>query len=182
MENRIYRGWLISDEIPHEASLDRYGVDFGYSNDPTAIVAVYKYNGGYIVDEIAHLKGLSNKQIADILLNQPQALTVADSAEPKSIDEIRIYGVNIIGALKGQGSRLQGIQYVQGQRISITKRSVNIIRAYRNYLWLTDKNGKIINEPDHLYSDLMDAIRYAINSFTTTKTILGGYNINKKYV
>ncbi len=164
VEGKIYKDWQLIDEIPHEARLERYGLDYGYTNDPTAIVAIYKYNNGYIWDEITYQKGLSNKQIADILLNQTPSIVVPDSAEPKSNDELRAYGVNILPANKGQGSVLQGIQYVQHQRISVTKRSVNIIREYRNYLWRTDKNGKIINEPDHLFSHAMDAGRYAMES------------------
>jgi len=164
VEGKIYRDWKIIDEIPHEARLERYGMDFGYSNDPTSIVAIYYYNGGYIFDEITHKKGLSNKQIADIFNNQENSvLVVADSAEPKSIDEIKDYGVNILGAKKGQGSVNQGIQYVQSQQISVTKRSTNTIKAYRNYLWKTDKEGKIINEPDHYLSDQMDAVRYGMD-------------------
>ena len=164
VEGKIYKDWQIIDEIPHGARLEGYGMDFGYSNDPTAIVAVYYYDGGYLLDEVTFQKGLSNKQIADILNNQKKALVVADSAEPKSIDEIASYGVMITGANKGQGSVLQGIQYVQDQRISMTKRSLNVIKAYRNYLWKTDKDGKIINEPDHTWSDAMDAVRYRLEA------------------
>lgn len=163
-EGRIYKDWLIVDEIPHEARLERYGLDFGYSNDPTAIVGIYRHNGGFILDEITYQKGLSNKQIADILNNQPKALVIADSAEPKSIDEIKNYGVNLLPSQKGQGSVLQGIQYVQDQRLSVTKRSINIIREYRNYLWMTDKDGKIINTPDVAFDHTMDAIRYGLES------------------
>jgi phage terminase large subunit len=163
-EGRIYNDWAIIDEVPHEARLERYGLDFGYSNDPTAIVAVYRYNNGFILDEITYLKGLSNKQIADTLLNLPKALTIADSAEPKSIDEIGSYGISIMPSVKGQGSVLQGIQYVQQQRISVTKRSINILKEYRNFLWLTDKDGRIINEPDPVFKHAMDAISYSLNS------------------
>lgn len=164
VESRIYKGWQIIDEIPFEARLERYGIDFGYSNDPTAIVAVYKYNGGLILDELTYLKGLSNKQIADVLTNTIKALTIADSAEPKSIDEIASYGVSIMPAKKGSDSINQGIQYVQDQKISVTKRSTNLLKEYRNYLWLTDKEGKIINEPSPIWNHAMDALRYAINS------------------
>jgi phage terminase large subunit len=163
-EGRIYTDWLILDEVPHEARLERYGLDFGYSNDPTAIIAIYRYNNGFILDEITYLKGLSNKQIADILLNTDKALVIADSAEPKSIDEITSYGVSILPATKGQGSVLQGIQYVQQQRISVTKRSINLLKEYRNFLWLTDKEGKTINEPDPLWKHCMDAVSYGLNS------------------
>lgn len=164
VEGKIYKDWQIIDELPHYARLERYGLDFGYSNDPSAIVAVYKYDGGLILDEIAFQKGLSNKQIADTLLNQPPALVIADSAEPKSIDDIKGYGVNIVGAEKGKDSVVNGIQIVQDQRISVTKRSVNVIKEYRNYLWETDKDGKILNEPEHTFSHSMDAIRYALAS------------------
>jgi len=164
VEAKIYYDWQTIDEIPHEARLERYGLDFGYSNDPTGIVAIYYYNGGYILDQITYQKGLSNKQIADILINQPKALVIADSAEPKSIDELMSYGINIVGSPKGQGSVLQGIQYVQSQRISVTKRSIDLLKEYRNYLWQTDKEGKIINEPGIIFNHLMDAIRYGMNS------------------
>ena len=164
-EAKIYRDWQIIDEIPHEARLERYGVDFGYTNDPTTIVAIYYYSDGYIVDEILYQKGLSNKQIADILNNQPRAAMVkADSAEPKSIDEIRLYGVNMSAVKKGKDSVRQGIQFVQDKRISVTKRSINIIKEYRNYMWETDKDGKATKIPEHLFSHSMDAIRYAFES------------------
>lgn len=164
-EGRIFTGWDTSLEtIPHEARLERYGLDFGYTNDPSAIVALYYYNGGYILDEICFQKGLSNKQLADILLNQKKALTIADSAEPKSIDEIASYGIPILPTSKGPGSVLQRIQIAQDQRISVTKRSTNIIKEYRNYLWMRDKDERIINEPDHLWSHSMDAFMYALQS------------------
>lgn len=170
-EGRIYKDWKIIDEIPHEARLERYGLDFGYSNDPTAIVAVYRYNGGFILDEITYQKGLSNKQIADIFLNNTQRLVIADSAEPKSIDEIMSYGVSIQPSQKGQGSILQGIQWVQDQRISITKRSVNGIKEYRNYMWQTDKDGKIINVPEPGWDHFGDATRYALESLKPVESI-----------
>jgi phage terminase large subunit len=165
VEGKIYKDWQIVDEIPHEARLERRGMDFGYSNDPTAIVDIYYYNGGYILDEICYQKGLSNKQIADILINLPKVLCVADSAEPKSIDEIASYGINIIPAEKGPDSVRQGIQFVQDLRISVTKRSLNIIKEYRNYLWETDKDGKILNVPEDLFNHSMDAIRYGFNAY-----------------
>ena len=168
-EGKIYRDWQIIDEIPHEAKLERYGVDFGYSNDPTAIIALYYYNGGYIVDEITYQKGLSNKQIADILLNKEKQLVIADSAEPKSIDEINSYGVPISGAEKGKDSVSHSIQMVQEQRISMTSRSLNVIREYRNYLWQTDKQGKVLNIPEDHFKHSMDAIAYALTSLQPIK-------------
>lgn len=134
--------------------------------DPTVIVAMYYYNGGFIFDEICHQKGLSNKQIADIIIGQEtNKLVIADSAEPKSIDEIKSYGVLMLGVKKGKDSVKQGIQLVQDQPISVTKRSINTIKCYRNYLWKADKEGKILNEPEHQFSDPMDAIRYSFDGY-----------------
>ncbi|MAH46482.1 terminase [Candidatus Pacearchaeota archaeon] len=164
IEGKIYKEWEIIDELPRHARLERYGLDFGYSNDPTAIVAIFYYDGVYIFDEVCFMKGLSNKQIADTILQYSQALVIADSAEPKSIDEIKSYGINIVPAEKGKDSVAHGIQLVQDQRIEVTKRSTNIIKEYRNYLWETDKMGVILNVPEHMFSHSMDAIRYGMSS------------------
>ena len=163
-EGKIYKDWQIIDDVPHEARLERYGLDFGYSNDPTACDALYKWNGAWIIDQAIHQFGMSNKEIADTLKNLPRALVIADSAEPKSIDEINGYGINIVASEKGQGSVLQGIQYVQDQRIYVTKRSMDTIKEYRNYFWMTDKEGKTINEPNPMFNHHMDDIRYGIVS------------------
>lgn len=163
LEGKIYRDWAIIDEVPHEARLECYGLDYGYTNDPTAIVAIYKYNQGYIINEICYQKGLTNKQIADVISNEPKAPVIPDSAEPKSNDELKLYGIMVIPAKKGKDSVRSGIQLVQGQRISITSQSINIIKEYRNYLWQVDKDGKVLNEPEHEFSHSMDAIRYGLS-------------------
>lgn len=162
VEGRIYTGWEVIDEVPMFAQLEKYGLDFGYSNDEAGIVGVYRANGGVILDEVLYRKGMTNKDIAEVFLSNPQALVIADSSEPKSIDEIASYGVKIIPAHKGKDSVSYGIQYVQGLHIYVTKRSVNLLKEYRNYLWLTDKNGKIINEPQDFMNHLLDAVRYAL--------------------
>ena len=161
VEARIFTGWEIVDAIPEEARLEVDGLDFGYSNDPTAIVAVYKYNDGLILDEIVYQKKLLNSAIAGLMQGKDE-LIIADSAEPKSIDELTFHGLNVIASTKGQGSVLQGIQAVQNRHISVTKRSVNLLKEYRNYLWETDANGKIINVPIDYNNHALDAIRYAI--------------------
>jgi len=173
VEGKIYKDWQIIDEVPHEARLVRRGLDYGYTNDPSACVDIYQYNGGYVLDELFYKKGMSNRVIADHLKSSEKDIMVcADSAEPKSNDEIAEYGISIIGATKGLGSVSQGIQFVQDQRISVTRRSSNVIREYRNYLWKSDRDGKILNEPEHEFSHSMDAIRYGlaslgIDSFST---------------
>jgi phage terminase large subunit len=170
LERRIYKDWKIIDEVPHSARLISYGLDFGYTNDPTAICAIYYQDGAYVIDEVAYSKGLSNKGIADILLALPRSVVIADSAEPKSIDELRLYGLTTMNATKGKGSVSQGIAFVQQQRVSITKKSVNFIKSYQNYLFIEDRNGKILNEPDHNWSDGMDACRYGFQIKFTVQT------------
>lgn len=170
IESRIYKNWQIIESIPFEARLLRRGLDFGYTNDPTALLAIYEYNGGYIWDEELYQWGQSNQDIANTIkgLDQFQKLVKADAAEPKSIDELRRYGLNVLAAKKGQGSVLQGIQYIQDKQMSVTKRSVNTIKEYRGYLWETDKDGRIINEPIDKNNHAMDAGRYGMDGQLTS--------------
>lgn len=187
LEGKIYKDWAIIDKIPHEARLERLGLDFGYANDPAVLVALYFYNGGYIVDELLHRTHMPNRKIADYINNSsfPNALVIADSAEPKSIAEMQEYGIQVIGAQKGPGSRNQGIQYVQDQRMSVTKRSTNVIKSYRNYMWRTDRDGHIIDIPDHNFSDAMDAVRYAMETMRPDEDedeIYTSGNLSKLYL
>lgn len=171
VKGKIYSNWIQVEGVPHEARLERYGLDFGYSNDPTTVIAIYRYNGGFIFDEIMYRKGMLNKPIADFLLSQPQALIVADSAEPKSIGELQTYGLQVVGAKKGSDSIRYGIQTVQQQRISVTKRSTHLWEEYENYSWMEDKDGTIINEPKPGYDHCMDAIRYAIKNIIPEESV-----------
>lgn len=163
VRGRIYTGWIVVDEVPKTARLVRHWLDFGYSNHETSIGDVYKGDGGYYLDEQVYLKGLSNRDIADHLEKLGKALTIADSAEPKSIDEIKGYGINIVGAEKGSDSVRHGIQLVQDQKIYITRRSVKTLFEYENYAWKEDKEGNGLNEPKAGQKDhSMDGIRYVI--------------------
>ena len=164
LEGRIYTGWQIIDQVPQEARLEKYGLDFGYSVDPTAADAIYKWNDSLVIDEIIYQRGLSNRQISELFLNLERASVIADSAEPKSIDEIASFGVPIFPSTKGPDSVRQGIQVVQDQKIFITKRSVNTLKEYRNYLWKVDREGNTTKEPSDIWNHHMDAIRYAISS------------------
>ena len=166
VEGRIYTNWAILDEIPHNARLERRGLDFGYSNDPAALVDVYYYDGGFILDERLYLRGQSNRALAQFLdtIDSPNTLVVADSAEPKSIDEMLEYGAPLIGANKGQGSVNQGISYLQDQKISVTRNSYNLLKEYRRYFWKFDKNGQQLKVPEDGDDHLLDAARYALES------------------
>jgi hypothetical protein len=115
------------------------------------------------------------KSTADTLKNMAERLVRADSAEPKSIDEIRAYGVNIQPCKKGKDSVRNGIQLIQNQSISITSRSVNGIKEYRNYLWMADKNGQVVtpNEPEKGNDHFLDAARYALETLGRIKQEVG---------
>ncbi len=165
VEGKIYKDWAIIDDIPHEARFRGFGLNFGYSNHYAGLVDVYEYNGGYILDERVFALRQKNPALAEAMLNkESNELCVADCAEPKSIDEIKDEGVNIIGCEKGKDSVSNGIALVQDQKISVTKRSTNIIKEYRNYLWQVDKDGKVLNIPEQGFHFIMDAIRYKIVS------------------
>lgn len=172
IEGLIYKDWKQIDSIPHEARLEKRWLDFGYTNDPSAGGEVYYYNGGWILNELLYRKGMSNKQLADFLnaLESPETTIIADSAEPKSIDEISSYGLNIVGCKKGKDSVNTGIQLVQDQPITVTKHSINIIKEQRGYMWATDKNGKVLNEEDPACANHhMSGVRYALGTLGRIK-------------
>lgn len=170
----IYKDWNIIDEVPKHARLRRRALDYGYTNDPSCLGSLYEYDGGFVWDEELYQKGMLNKQLSDVIANlpEPQVLVIGDSAEPKSIDEMRLYGTNILGAEKKNGGSTKTDTYikwsigiVQDQKISVTKRSINTIKERSSYFWLVDKDGKILNEEDPRSANhAMAAIRYGIVS------------------
>lgn len=158
LEGVIFNNWKQIDSIPPEARLIGIGLDFGYSNDPTAIVEVYKYNDKRILNEICYRTGMVNSDIAKIL--PKNTFVYADSAEPKSIEEIRRFGVNILPVKKGSDSIMYGISTMQTQEYLVTSNSLNLIKEFRYYTWQTDKNGVKINKPIDSYNHAIDAVRY----------------------
>jgi len=183
VRGKIFNNWREIESVPFEARLIRRGLDFGYSNDPTALVDIYEYNGGYILDEQLYRKGMLNKQIADYInnLKEKDCIVIADSAEPKSIDEIKLYGVTIMPAVKGTGSINSGVAFIQGQKISYTKRSLNLKNEYENYAWFEDKEGTTINKPKDEYNHLMDAVRYALGSVLSPNEFISEAKVNYTY-
>lgn len=164
LEGRVYKGWQIIDDVPHGARLERHGLDFGFDPDPAAIVDVYYYDGGYILDEVLYQRGLHNRDLANAIKNLKSAITIADSAEPKSISDIATYGVSIIPAKKGSDSKKWGIEVVQSLQISVTKRSVNLIDEYRKYMLDQDANSRFIPGKTVGKDDALDAARYGLTS------------------
>lgn len=158
LEGVIFNNWKQIDTIPEGARLIGIGLDFGYSNDPTAIIEVYKYNDKRILNEICYRTGMVNKDIAAVLPSN--TFVYADSAEPKSIEEIRRFGINIMPVLKGRDSIMFGISTMQDQSYLVTSSSLNLIKELRYYTWQTDKTGKKINKPIDNYNHAIDAVRY----------------------
>jgi phage terminase large subunit len=158
LEGVVFSNWKIIDTIPPEAKLVGIGLDFGYTNDPTAIIEVYNYNGQRIVNELKYQTGMLNSDIAKEL---PKNVVVyADSSEPKSIDEIRRYGITIKGVTKGKDSINYGIDIMQQQNYLVTSQSTNLIKELRAYCWDQDKTGKQLNKPQGKQDHGIDALRY----------------------
>lgn len=170
LEGLIYTNWKTLEKVPHEARLIGYGLDFGY-NDPSVIVGVYYWNNSYIVDEELYAAGFNNRQIADTLTMLPRSTIVADSAEPKSIDELKLYKLAVMPSPKGKGSVNAGISFIQSLQLWITKRSVNTIKDFRNYMWQRDDDGKILNAPEHPFSHGPDAVRYGLTPKMVMRTV-----------
>ncbi len=137
-------------------------MDFGFTNDPTSLISVYRYDGEIIVDEVIYQKGLLNSQIASLIKQSPvrYGIIYADSAEPKSIAELKSYGLNVLPVVKGKDSINYGIQLIQQQPFKVTSRSLNLIKELQNYVWMKDKEGKELGIPIDNYNHALDALRY----------------------
>jgi len=160
LDGVVFDNWQQIDSIPEDARLLGIGMDFGYSNDPTAIVEVWKWNDKRILNEICYRKGLVNSDIAEYLPDN--VIVYADSAEPKSIEEIKRLGVKLIqGVSKGADSINFGIQLMQEESYLVTKKSINVIEELQKYTWKKDKKtNEKLNKPIDNYNHAIDAIRY----------------------
>ena len=159
LDGVIFNNYSIIETMPNDARLLGYGLDFGYSNDPTAIVEVYQYNGQRLVNEICYQKELSNSQIAKYI--DTKMPVYCDSAEPKSIAELKRFGINAFGVTKGNDSINFGIQLMQEQNYFITQKSINLINELQKYTWAIDKRtGEKLNKPIDDYNHGIDGFRY----------------------
>lgn len=174
LEGVIFSNWKQIDTMPSDARLLGIGLDFGYSVDPTAIVEVYQYNDQIILNEICYRTGMINSDIAKIL---PKNVVIyADSAEPKSIEEIRRFGINIKGVTKGKDSINYGIQVMQSKDFLVTKDSTNLIKELRGYCWDKDKSGNTL--PNATGTDhIIDSVRYFCMEHFGLKKSYGSYDI-----
>jgi len=160
LEGVIFNNWQIIDNIPVEANLLGFGLDFGFSNDPSSLIAVYEWNNKIICDERIYSTGLLNTDIIRLMTQDKRLPIWADSAEPKSIEEIRRAGFNIKSVEKGKDSIVYGISVLQDKEILVTKPSVNLIKELRSYSWDKDKAGKKLNKPIDDFNHAIDALRY----------------------
>lgn len=159
LDGVVFSNWNEIEEVPIQARLIGYGLDFGYTNDPTAITEIYYYNGKRILNEICYQTGLSNKEISKYI-NTKHAC-YCDSAEPKSVDELKKYGVNAIGVTKGRDSINFGIQIMQSQNYLVTRKSVNLKNELQKYTWAKDKRtNETLNKPIDDYNHAIDGVRY----------------------
>lgn len=152
-------------DLPSDARLLCYGMDFGYSVDPTTLIALYKYNDSYIFDEVIYQKGLLNSEISNLLkTNNVTDIIYADSAEPKSIAELNSYGHMVLPVSKGKDSIVYGINLINQNKVYVTSRSKNLKKELANYTWMQDKEGNTLNKPIDAYNHAIDAMRYALTS------------------
>jgi len=175
LEGVVFSNWKQIDTIPKEARLVGLGMDFGYTNDPTSCIEIYKHNETRILNEIVYQTGLLNSDIAKLL---PKDVPVyADSAEPKSIADIQRYGITIKGVTKGRDSINYGIDVMQREEYLVTSKSINLIKELRSYCWDSDKTGKRLNKPIDNYNHAIDAVRYHEMETLGMNKNYGSYNV-----
>ena len=167
LEGNVYEGWIPVDDIPQTAVLKRYGVDFGFSNDPTAVVAVYEDEDEslYLKTELCDIKILTPVLI-EKLKKLPDALFVCDNARPEIIAEMQANGLRAIGSNKTAGEKMNGKRYnielVMRRKIHYLRTDTELEREYLTYAWRKKRTGEIIDEPQDGNDHIMDALAYAV--------------------
>lgn len=162
-EGIIFPDFNLVDEMPAAAERQAYGMDFGFTNDPTTLIDERIFAGEIWLDELLYRTEMTSGDIISFLKLQPigRKEIIADSEDPRTIEEIRRADFNIKPAVKGPDSVIHGIDSLKRYRINVTKRSVNLIKELRQYRWKIDKSGKPENKPVQLNDHAIDASRYA---------------------
>ena len=159
LDGVIFTNWKTIDSVPLDARLVGYGLDFGYSNDPTAIVEIYQWNGKRILNEICYQKELSNSQISKLI--KTKHAVYCDSAEPKSIRDLQLLGLTAKAVSKGSDSINFGIKIMQDNEYLVTSNSINLINELRKYAWEKDRStGQKTSKPIDSFNHAIDAVRY----------------------
>lgn len=178
VDGLVYENWCEErfdiDELRGRKDLvSAFGIDFGYTNDPSTLFCglLDKQNKRLFVFDEMYERGMSNRRIAEAVqeMGYGKERITADSAEPKSIDELKSLGLRVKAATKGKDSIKNGIQWIQDLEIVIHPRCVNFITEISNYTWNKDKFGTMLNEPIDDFNHLMDAMRYALEQYITEK-------------
>lgn len=163
IEGLIFSRWSVVKAIPKDATFVGRGLDFGFTNDPTAVVEVYKQDGKLWINEVLYDRGLTNtdidKRLTSLGVSKSENL-IPDSAEPKSIEELSRLGWYCTGALKGADSVKNSIDTLQRYELCITENSANLRREIGKYKWIVDRNGRTLNEPVDYDNHAIDALRY----------------------
>ena len=163
--------------IPNDAEFVALGMDFGFTNDPTAMVKVYKKDTDLYIEEMLYRTMMTTNDIHKFLKNNIiNQVIYADSSEPRIIEELRRMGWSIRPSLKGRDSVNAGIDLLKRFKIHIHKDSANAIQEFRNYKWKEDRSGKLTNTPEDNNNHLCDAVRYATYSILS-KPNFGKYAI-----
>ena len=166
LEGLVYDNWEIANSIPLETKLLGYGLDWGFTNDPSTLIRVSIGKEGVLyLDEIFYKTGMSNQDIINEMIANEVVKTdeiIADNAEPKSIQELFAAGFNIHPAIKGPDSIRVGIEKVKGYKLIVSSRSRNLIMELKNYRWKMDKNGNSLNVPVDRFNHALDAVRYVV--------------------
>jgi len=173
----VLSNWYICDRIPTHAKRLGCGLDFGFTNDKTGCLEVYLQDGELWINELFYETGLTNPDISNKLdqcgVNK-QTTIIADSAEPKSIEELRRMGWNIGGAIKGPDSVNLSIDILKRYRLNITRSSTNLLNELGRYKWKTDRSGRTLNEPVDDNNHLIDPLRYIALNKLRVKTMKAG--------
>lgn len=180
VDGLVYSNWGLCDALPSVYKKRYIGIDFGFTNDPTAILDIRLGEGELWIDELAYTTGLTNLHISNVLKDNEitnNVLVVADSAEPKSIAELKHLGHSVEGASKGMDSIANGIDILKRYRLNISRRSEGIRKEILSYKWKKNADGNTSNKPVDNYNHALDALRYvALNKFgeqrKTSKTRL----------
>jgi len=172
LEGVIFNNYNIVKELP-DSPKRILGCDFGFTNDATAIVDIRYSDGEIYIDELLYQTDLTNNMIAKFITSDADlksATMICDSAEPKSIAELQMFGVRCLPADKGADSIRNGIDLMKQYKINITERSTNLIKEIRNYRWKTDKTGKSLNVPIDIWNHCIDASRYGCSFLLGSQT------------
>ena len=161
-KDNIFNKFHYTDKVPDNASLVSYGLDFGYSIDPTVLISVHKQDDNIYLDEHLHETNLTNQDIANRIKDiVGKDEIICDSAEPKSIEELYRMGLNVKGAVKGADSIRNGIDILKRFKIHLTNNSINLIKEFKNYKWAVDRNGIRTGKPVDKFNHCIDAVRYS---------------------